>query len=176
MADMLKELQVLNDVAHELTVLEKDEQRRVIVWLADFFDVYADDIFDYDGLDDFGFNNNAAIEAANYDVENVAAADEPLTWKSFYERVAPKTAIQKIATAAYWLETEENKESWKSFETNKLLKQIDIKVSSVSGTLALDAKRDDPMTETLSKSGDSMQARKTFKLTSTGRSWVEDRL
>ena len=169
MAEMLKELEAMNQVAASLADFSKDEQRRIIVWLADFFDIYDDALFDIDEyLDEDGtFIGSDAAALAD---------DAPLTWEQFYERVAPKTAIQKIVTAGYWLETEEGKEFWKSFETNKLLKALDVKVSSVSGTLALDSKKDEPLTETLSKSGDSMQARKTFRLSDKGKAWVEEHL
>lgn len=170
MSEMLNELKVLNDVRGILSALSKDEQRRSLEWLMDYFDIYDrdfdfDDIYDYD--DDYEFGD---------DIADGGAANAPLTFEGVYNKVEPKTAIQKIVTAAWWLERQEGKESWKSFEVNKLLKSLDVKISSVSGTLAIENKKDDSMIVVLEKSGDSMQARKTFRLSDAGYAFVDGRL
>lgn len=180
MLKMLNELTVMNDVAKILESLNGDERRRVIIWLTDFFGILDDDIDDYD----IDFETGLPISFSANDDETVGETledapsfePEPDTFSTFFDKVAPKTAIQKIVTSAYWLETRDGKDFWKSFEINKLLKSIDIKVTSVSGTLGLEGKKDEPLVETLQKSGDSMQARKTFKLTEAGRDFVEGRL
>ena len=182
MTKILNELIVMNSVADEMKSLTRDEQRRVVLWLADFYGVYDDDyeLRDLDDEDVVDFSEPVAV-VADDDAEDALEAEpeakpEPLTFESFYAKVAPKTAIQKIVTAAWWLETQDGKESWKSFEVNKLLKGIDVKLSSVSGTLAIDAKKDSPLIVVLDKSGDSMQSRKTFALSAVGQQFVEDRL
>lgn len=184
MTKILNELAVLNSVADEMKSLTRDEQRRVVLWLADYYGVYDDeyDVRELDDEDVVDFSEPVTVvitdepEAEVEVAPEVEAAPESLTFAGFYEKVAPKTAIQKIVTAAYWLETQDGKESWKSFEVNKLLKSIDVKLSSVSGTLAIDAKKDSPLIVVLDKSGDSMQSRKTFALSAVGQQFVEDRL
>ena len=174
---MLSELTVMNDVAKILATLTNDEQRRVIVWLTDYFGILDDDIDGYDF--DFSVdadNGDLEVSDAEPEVEEDQPAQAPDTFASFYELVAPKTAIQKIVTAAYWLESKDAKEFWKSFEVNKLLKSVDVKVTSVSGTLGLEEKKDAPLVDVLQKSGDSMQARKTFRLSDEGRSFIEGRI
>lgn len=174
MAEMLNELKVLNEVADILRDLNKGEQRRTLEWLLDYFDVY-----------DEGLLENAYVLTEEDDVVDFSDEDyEPEAeeapvdsdFETLFAKVAPKTAIQKIVTAAWWLETKEGKDSWKSFEVNKLLKSIDIKVSSVSGTLAIEGKKEDSKIVVLEKSGDSMQARKTFRLSDAGFKFVEDRM
>ena len=174
MSEMLNELVVINDLVQVLNPLAADEQRRVINWLADYFGIYDDE---------FAFDGASLVEVADLDEaddgEAVDAADaEPAadTFETFLARVNPKTAIQKIVTSAYWLETKEGKDSWTSFQANKLLKSLDIKISSVSGTLAIEGKKDNPMVSVLDKSGDSMQSRKTFRLSDAGLAFVESRL
>ncbi len=171
---MLSELTVMNDVAKILSTLNGDEQRRVIVWLTDYFGILDDDYSDYD----FAAMDSLEPQAfTEYEADDEPVAEEaPDTFESFYNLVAPKTAIQKIVTAAHWLENKDGKEAWKSFEVNKLLKSVDVKVTSVSGTLGLEEKKDQPLVEVLQKSGDSMQARKTFRLSDAGRSFIEDRI
>ncbi|MDO4404354.1 MAG: hypothetical protein Q4C09_04880 [Atopobiaceae bacterium] len=181
MAQILNELAVMNEVADILRGLSKGEQRRVVEWLSDYFDVYDD--FSDEGVEMVTFVEADAADAVAIDfeddiIEEPAAAEAPArnTFEGLYNEVAPKTAIQKIVTAAYWLETQDQKESWKSFDVNKLLKSVGVKISSVSGTLAIEGKKENPMVAVLDKSGDSMQARKTFRLSDAGFVFVEDRI
>ena len=180
MAEMLYELTVLNDIAKIMEPLKKDEQRRILMWLEDYFGIYDEDEFGFSDDDvEIEPTKVFVIEDDVIDDEyEDEAEDEPEenTLESFFDKAHPKTAIQKIVCAAYWIETEQNKDSWKSFEVNKLLKSLDIKVSSVSGTLALEAKKDDPMIVVLDKSSDSMQGRKTFRLSDTGYAFVNGRI
>ena len=77
--------------------------------------------------------------------------------------------------AGYWLQTQDGAESWKASEVNKLLKSIDVKVSSISIVLTNAVKAKMPLVEQLARLGDSERSRKTFRLTSAGTSYVEDR-
>ena len=191
MAELLNELHVMSTVAEIMAPLHRDERRRVIEWLSDYFNVYGEELVLAEDLSEIVDAPEAVVTIVSEEVEEepeaeaeaeveyeepVAEEAAPLTFESFYGQVAPKTAIQKIVTAAYWLETQEGKESWKSFEVNKLLKSIGVKVTSVSGTLAIDAKKPSPLTVVLEKSGGSMQSRKTFALSVEGQQFIEDRL
>lgn len=176
MSEVRNELMVMNSIADTMMPLSKDEQRRVLNWLEDYFGIYDEEMLPVD-------SDVVVIEPTTEYVDEVEEEAEPapvepevLTLPAFFEQVAPKTAIQKIVTAAYWLDTEEGKATWKSFEVNKLLKSLGIKVSSVSGTLAIESKKDDPMIVVLDKSSDSMQGRKTFRLSEAGFAFVENRL
>ena len=179
MAEMLYELSVLNDLAKIMEPLKKDEQRRILTWLEDYFDIYDDDDLGF-AVDDMEIapTRMFVVEEEDEDeaVDEAPAEPEEETLESFFDKVHPKTAIQKIVSAAWWLENDQNKESWKSFEVNKLLKSLDIKISSVSGTLAIEAKKESPMIVVLDKSSDSMQGRKTFRLSEAGYAFINDRL
>lgn len=173
------EFAVIAKVAEELSALDKGGIRRALNWLADYYDTYEEDeaapvaaAVVVDTWDDAPAYEDEA-EADDFDEDEAAAPD---TFATFYELIAPKTAIQKAVTAAYWLQTKEGVEAWKSFEVNKLLRQNGIKLSSISGTLAIDEKKDEPMVQQLSRSGDSMQSRKTFELTDAGVAFVEGRM
>ena len=180
MAEMLYELSVLNDLAKIMEPLKKDEQRRILTWLEDYFDIYDDDDLGF-AVDDMEIapTRMFVVEEDDDDddaTDEASAEPEEETLESFFDKVHPKTAIQKIVSAAWWLENDQNKESWKSFEVNKLLKSLDIKISSVSGTLAIEAKKESPMIVVLDKSSDSMQGRKTFRLSDTGYAFVNGRI
>ena len=174
MAEMLNELKVLNEVADILRGLNKGEQRRTLEWLLDYFDVYDEALLE----DAYIMTDDDDVVEFGGEVLEPESEEAPVDsdFETLYAKVAPKTAIQKIVTAAWWIETKDGKDSWKSFEVNKLLKSIGIKVSSVSGTLAIEGKKEDPKIVVLDKSGDSMQARKTFRLSDTGFKFVEDRM
>ncbi len=176
MTAMLNELVVMNDVSKILQPLTKDERRRVIDWLADYLDVY-EDRFDFGDASFVDVSDGFADEYVDTAVE-IPADEEfvPDTFESLFERVNPKTAIQKIVTSAYWLENYGGQDSWTSFQTNKLLKSLGVKISSVSGTLAIEGKKERPLIVVLDKSGDSMQSRKTFQLSDAGIEYVESRL
>ena len=191
MAELLNELHVMSTVAEIMAPLRRDERRRVIEWLSDYFNVYGEELVLAEDLSEIVDAPEAGVTIVSEEVEEEPEAEAeaeveyeepaveeaaPLAFESFYAQVAPKTAIQKIVTAAYWLETQEGKESWKSFEVNKHLKSIGVKVTSVSGTLAIDAKKPSPLTVVLEKSGGSMQSRKTFALSVEGQQFIEDRL
>lgn len=181
MAIATKEFTVIATVAEELSTLDKGGIRRALDWLADYFDVY-----DEAGAIIAPTAPIAAIEfaeaAEDWAEDDVAedeaedASSEPETFADFYALIAPKTAIQKAVTAAYWLQNNDGLMSWKSFEVNKLLRQNDVKLSSISGTLALDEKKDVPMVQQVARSGDSMQSRKTFVLSDAGVAFVEGRM
>ncbi len=183
MSDVLNELAIIDSIARTLRPLSKGEQRRVVSWLADYFDIYDEDDITIETVSVADVDEPVAEvvfdtedDEVEPEVEAEAAEPAPTTFEGLYELVAPKTAIQKIVTSAYWLETEEGQDSWTSFKANKLLKSLGVKISSVSGTLAIEGKKDDPKVEVLDKSGDSMQGRKTFRLSDAGREFVEDRL
>lgn len=188
MAKMLNELVVLNDVAEMMSSLSKGEQRRIVSWLEDYFGIFEfeDDEFDTSAVvvelsDDEVIDTEDVVEdeevfEAEAEEAEAPAEAGPLTLEGLFAQVAPKTAIQKIVTAAYWLDAEEDKATWKSFEVNKLLKSLGYKLSSVSGTLAIESKKPEPMVIVQDKSSDSMQGRKTFRLSEAGLNFVEDRL
>lgn len=182
MAAMYRELTVMNEVASIMSALNTDEQRRVVRWLEDFFDVY-DEYAPLYTTDEAEADAPVIVLAdAETDEADVAEATEeeaapaPMTFNDFYAQVAPNTAIQKIVTAAYWLETRRKSDVWTSFQANKLLKSIDVVISSVSGTLSIEQKKAVPMIDVIQKDGDSMQSRKNFRLADAGIAFVEGRL
>ena len=180
MAEMLYELSVLNDLAKIMEPLKKDEQRRILTWLEDYFDIYDDDDLGF-AVDDMEIAPTRMFvveedDDDDDDDDEASAEPEEETLESFFDKVHPKTAIQKIVSAAWWLENDQNKESWKSFEVNKLLKSADVKVSSISIVLTNAVQAKNPLVEELGRLGEGERSRKTFALTAEGIAYVEDRL
>lgn len=186
--NIASELEAIAAAYDILLPLSDGAKRRALAWLDDYF--FGSDeriviIEDEDEIDD-GLDFSEDSDAAEYyesddDYEDDAqdVEDEPegfQTFEQFFYAIGPKTVRQKVATAAWWLEEEQGKESWKTFDVSKMLKGIDQPVRYLSTTITQEKRKSDPMVEQLSKSGSSMQAHGTYKLTSIGRSYIEDKL
>lgn len=182
----IPELVVMNEMAKLMEQLDKAAAHRVIAWLADYCGVACPEASTE--ASDTAF---AQVEGEESDAPAIEGAPEALagdapaepepapaegTFEGLFATVAPKTVIQKALTAAYWVETNDGKETWRSHDITKCLASIDVKVNALSASLALAEKKEEPLVELMSKSGDSMQARKTFRLTEAGRAFVEGRL
>lgn len=185
---ILPEFTAMQAVAEAVSGLSAAEKRRVAAWLTDYV---TQDVLEFAGTsaadeDDVQVAAYAAYESDEDEscYEQDADFDEPIdaapktydTFAELYEAAAPKTGAQKAAVAGYWFETHEGKESWKASEVNKLLKQIGVKVSSVSIVLTNAVKASDPLIAQLARLGDGERSRKTFCLTDKGIFFVEDRL
>lgn len=175
---ILPELVVMQKIADAVAGLTPAEKKRVAAWLHEY-------------ASDESWKTSAA-PAANFDADDVwesfepseSAAEEPtaagidayLDFGDLFNDVAPKTGAQKAVVAGYWLEKKNGQESWKASEVNKLLKSIDVKVSSISIVLSNAVKSSKTMITELERLGDSERSRKTFCLNEDGIAYVEDRL
>ena len=164
---VLPELEVMQKIADAVDGLTMAQKARVAAWLS----VY---VTDEDAVEP------AVVVEEPHDVEAPELEEEsPKTFDTFaelLEAVAPKTAMQKVTVAAYWMQTTQNKQVWKASEANKLLKSADVKVSSISIVLTNGVKSKEPLAMVVSRSGDSSRSRKTFALTDAGIAYVEDRI
>ena len=164
------EFATIEAMADLLEPLSYGERERVLTWLSQYFledqlESALDAVLD------------PTPEVTPQVEEEPEAEEEPLDdFASFYAAVAPKTAWQRAATSGYWLETREGQSAWKTSAMTKLLRSIDVDTKSLSMTVGTYAKSDNPVFTVMSKSGDSMQARKTFQLADAGYAFVEDRL
>lgn len=98
-----------------------------------------------------------------------------------YDCVEPKTARQKVATAAWWLEEAEDYVTWRTFDVTKALKAIGRPLRYISSTINQEQKRDDPLVEQVTPSGDAgqsptEQSPREFVLTDFGRQFVQGRI
>lgn len=182
---VLPELAAMQQIADIVSNLTVPQKRRVAAWFSEYASQESTaqqsadtvDGSQYDAMD----ANNAATQEpyGAYEAYDEVYEDLPKTYDSFaeiLEAVAPKTGAQKAVTAGYWLETRQSHESWKASEVNKLLKQANVKVSSISIVLTNAVKAADPLVEQLARLGDGERSRKTFRLTEAGIAFVEQRL
>lgn len=181
----LPELAVMQNLAEAVACLTPAEKRRVASWLSEYVQLdeqpsvpaVVQETVDVAGPEE---SADAATDAEDIDATEVEVSEPVSTsYESFadlYDDVAPKTGTQKAVTAGYWFEVKEGKQSWKASEVNKLLKSIDVKVSSISIVLTNAVKAKKPLIAQLERLGDSERSRKTFCLKESGIEYVESRI
>lgn len=165
--DFDRELNALNVVSRELGTLPKDAQRRIVDWAINAF-----------GLEEA---KKSPILSAPSDcdaAENTCDPDKPELPKythfaELFSDAGPRTNEEKVLVAAYWVQAIEGRESWKASELQNLLKNLGEAVTNISDYLTKAIKRKPSRVLQLRKSGNSKQARKTYKLTQHGIAFVE---
>lgn len=186
---VLPELNAMQAIANAVEGLSLPERKRVAAWLSDFAlqDVQiASQIKDSDNPVDSssteveganGEDKTQSVEVSISVGQDDGADQEQLatfaTFADLYEVAAPKKGAQKAAVAGYWLETVQGQQSWKASEVNKLLKEIDVKVSSMSIVLTNAVKARNPLITELERLGSGERSHKTFCLSDWGHSYVQ---
>lgn len=176
---ILPELVVMQKIAEAVAGLSPAEKKRVAAWLHE----YASDENEQVGYalaadtaaDDDWYSDEVTV-APEDEQPTVAGIDAYYSFADLFSDVAPKTGAQKAVVAGYWLEKKEGQSFWKASEVNKLLKSIDVKVSSISIVLSNAVKSSKTMITELERLGDSERSRKTFRLNDDGIAYVEDRI
>ncbi len=171
MSNILPEFVAMQAIADAVADLSKSEKRRVAAWLVDY--TAQETVSQADTNE-----TSSQIDAlAHKPISEGAVEPEPISsFSELYDAVAPKTGAQKAVVAGYWIEKYEGRDSWKASETNKLLKSIDVKISSISIVLTNAVKAAEPMVAELGRLGEGQRSRKTFCLNETGIAFVENRL
>lgn len=182
MTTLLPELEAIQVIAEATAHLSPSARLRVAAWFDEFARQAAGvadaGVAPAEGAalsDDEEFSDEAAAFATDEGDPSPAAPTYD-TFAALYEAVAPKTGAQKATVAGYWLEVHEGRQSWKASEVNKMLKEIGVKVSSMSIVLTNAVKAADPMIAQLGRLGDGERSRKTFCLKEKGVAFVEERL
>ena len=80
----------------------------------------------------------------------------------------PKTNIDRVLVAAYWVQVCEGAESFNSYSVNHALKDLGHGVSNVTGAFDALKGQKPALVLQLRKAGTSKQARKTYKVTNAG--------
>lgn len=96
--------------------------------------------------------------------------DEPAfaSISDLIDRAQPNGGPEYALTAAYWLQEISGRDGWGSQELNTILKNLGHGLTNVTKTLESLKKRKPALVMQLSKSGRTVQARKTYKLTAAG--------
>jgi hypothetical protein len=138
-AHLMPELEAITSAIDLLQPLTPDARSRVLAWLDDYFKHHSD--YELSPTPETVKTENAIaahdqIEMSQVGVDELYSStsieEEPIenyeesfdSFEQFYDYIAPKTARQKVATTGWWLEFEEGKASWRTFDITKALKNI----------------------------------------------------
>ena len=149
-------------VAAAIEGLEGDARARVLLWAIGHFGVGVA------GLKatrhpSSGASDNAPRASGNYE-----------TFADIFSAMRPRTEKDKAMVAAYWVQVCQGAGSFQSQSLNDALKDLGHRIGNI--TEALNQLKDDRPTLVLQlkKSGNTRQARKTYKLTQAGMARVEE--
>ena len=183
--DLMFELETIQSIVQLMNPLTQAERQRTIAWLAAYYGAApvgavaasegvcaaADAAVADAGADEASEGSDEAADAE--DALAPTGDDDFRSFAEFYDYVAPKTARQKVATAASWLEDDLEYETWKTYDITKLLKSIDRPLKFVSGTIFQEAKKVDPLVAAVECDEEEKQFRGQYKLTEYGRAFIQ---
>ncbi len=163
MEDIDPEIKAMSEVAKALTGLSDEGARvRVIKWASEKFGVS-------------GAAKNQELEASDSHEAEDSTGGKP-DFKNFvdlFDQVNPKSDVDKALTGGYWFQEINGKDSWTSYQVNDVLKDIGKGIGNVTRALENAQKKDPALVRQITKSGKSRQARKTYKLTTSGISLIK---
>ena len=196
---LLREIEAMDSLSAILLPLTQDECRRVLMWAEARFagiedaqtsaptPMTADSplsssavspqgsqiLSSSSSFEDYALVDDDDFEDGATDPEDDGPAYTDLS--SFFAVVSPKTAIQKVATCAWWLEEQEGLPTWRTFDVTKSMKVMGMPMKYLSTTITQERKKDSPFVEQVSK-GEGQQGHGEYRLTSAGRTYVDERL
>lgn len=156
------EIQVMEKAFLALEELDDENSKlRVIEWLIKRF-----------GL------NKLSVQGCDYAVANEVSQSKDVlpTFGMFidlYDAANPSTDVERALVGGYWLQVQNNQETWNAFSVNKLLKDIGYGISSISKSFDRAQDQKPALVRQTSKNGNSQQAKKTYRLTQSGVKFVE---
>lgn len=161
------EITAMGALADALSPLEEDAQGRVLRWAAERYGVSLAsgrraqvDISD-DGDDDLTAEE-ISEEAPDYE-----------HFAELFDAAGPKTDVDRVLVAGYWLQALKGQPSFQAFDLNKELKNLGHPIANVTDALTSNKERKPSRILQLRKAGSTRQARKTYKLTHEGLVFVQ---
>jgi len=106
------------------------------------------------------------------------AAAEPIfeDFVDLFDAVDPRSDVDKALTGAYWLQVVSKQPSWQSLRVNNLLKETGHGVTNVTAALRGAQGRKPALVRQVRKNSKSPQSWKTYKLTTSGVSYMRRKL
>lgn len=161
--------------------LDADAQGRVLRWAADKYRIsiktthrgtggggadineeHDDERDDTGGTGNSNGNGTGVLESGLYE-----------HFAELYDAAGPKTKDEKVLVAGYWFQKMQGQSSFQSYELNRELKDLGHRVDHITDALSAGIKKSPALVLQLKKSGNTAQARKTYKLTTEGMKTVE---
>jgi hypothetical protein len=154
---MQDELEIMKKIAQLLEPLSAAARTRVVAWVISALEVRELSL---------SGGGVSALKAGSL----AAARDEPAfsTFAEFFHAAAPKTEKERALLAAYWIQRSGGVEQFASQQINTELKHIGYGVTNITDALTQLINDRPSLAIQLAKSGQSKQARKTYKVTDAG--------
>lgn len=167
--DPLTELEAMKAVAEALSALDdEDSRRRVLNWAGDRFGVkiQTQPLVNVESPSQHNIPD-AAKDPDEIDFEDVA---------EMYAVAQPTSDAEKALVVSYWLQYREAYACVDTQKVNTMLKHMGYGVGNITRAFDNLTKTRPQLIVQLRKSGSSKQARKTFKVTTEGKKYVEQML
>jgi hypothetical protein len=158
-----QEFEATRAVYNALEPLDDDARERVVKHVAGMLEISA-------AIEPV----EAATGSNGKDEEDAVVetpADAPIAFKTFaelFDAADPQTAADKALIAGYWLQVCEGGESFDGQRANKELTHLGHKIGNITNALTALNGLKPSLAIQLKKSGNTRQARKTYKITVAG--------
>jgi hypothetical protein len=152
------EIRAMSAVAGSLDSLDEEARGRVLRWAADRYKVAA---ITRSGSQPGGLSNGEGATSTGF--QDLA---------TLFSEASPRTEAEKALVAGYWLQIGEGAKDWESQPLNTALKNLGHRLSNVTDCLSALIDRRPSLVIQVAKSGTTRQARKRYKLTTSGISEV----
>ena len=153
------EIQAMASIAATLTNLDTESQTRVLHWAAAKFGVPVKGI-------------GTAAAHSDSDTREQAQPDSFADFVDLFDAVNPGSNLEKALTGAYWLQAVQGASSWQSQQVNTLLKDTGNGIDNIVDAFGSAQSKAPALVRQMAKSGKSRQARKTYKLTTSGIKYI----
>ena len=160
MENLDPEIKAMASVAGALTDLDAESRTRVLHWAAAKFGVSIQ-------------SNGLTFERDHGDTKLQAETDKFPDFVDLFDAVNPSSNLEKVLTGAYWLQAMQGAPSWQSQQVNTLLKDTGNGIDHIIDALDSAQGKTPALVRQMAKSGKSRQARKTYKLTTSGIKFIE---
>jgi hypothetical protein len=158
------ELKATEAVYAALEPLDEGARRRVLNHIIDMLEIATE-----------------AQMTTTSEIEQSAATEverpRAVTYKTFadlFDAAGPESNVDKALVAGYWIQVCERAENFDGLAANALLKNVNHRLPNITNAIAgLNAQRP-ALALQIAKSGNSKQARKTYKVTPAGMGRVQE--
>lgn len=172
-----QEIGAMGAVSKALSPLDDDQRGRVIRWAAERYGVTVakkaqvkGNVPDEGDEDD---DDEALDGAAGQGGRSGTGAPEWEHFAELYDAAGPSTNPNRLLVAAYWVQFVEGRTPFYTLELNKLLKDLGHGVTDTAHVMDALTDQKPALLLQLKKSGKSRQARKSFKVTDSGRKAID---
>lgn len=161
------ELQAMAALRDALEPLSSDETQRVLSWAADRFSVELGTPVDNDSTSSQSDTNEQKVSEERH-FEDFA---------ELYYEADPSTHQERVLVGGYWFQVLKGQNELTARAINQELKHVGRKVPNITRAFRrLEEKKDPALAMQVRKTGSSRQARKIYRLTKPGVSYVEQML